>query len=211
MEVADPDGGETASAGDCQDTADDRERRGNDGNANDTLGGDGDGNGGPSGSNSDEGTVHGGEDPPAPSDPEDPDGVDDDDMEGNNRKVCPLSSIKATDWLAWKRHFQATYRITNWENECKKNEVLAAMDREAYTATVAISPDGKMFDQMLTASEGCFITQAGSELAESEFNAARQLPDKTILMFHTRMRDMHVHGFFSLGGRGGGPPEGVRV
>jgi hypothetical protein len=49
---------------------------------------------------------------------------------------------------------------------------------------------GITFAAMLEAYEACFIMQAGSELAESKFNAARQMPDKTILMFHARVREL---------------------
>jgi hypothetical protein len=214
-DVADPGGDETASAGDDRDATDD-ERRGED---NDALGG-GTGDGGTSSnhdSDSDGDTVRGEEDPPNPPDPEDPedpeqadDDDDDDGIMANNRKVRPLSSIKATDWLAWKRHFQATYGITNWDDDRKKNEMLAAMDGEASTATASIDPDGMTFAQMLAAYEGCFITQAGSELAESEFNAARQLPDETILMFHARMRELFNRAFPNENTEGNGLARHLR-
>jgi hypothetical protein len=88
--------------------------------------------------------------------------------------------------------------------------MLAAMDGEASIATASIDPDGITFAAMLTAYEGCFITQAGSELAESEFNAAKQLPDETILMFHARVRELFTRAYPNEATEGNGLARHLR-
>jgi hypothetical protein len=117
----------------------------------------------------------------------------------NNRpvKVRPFESGQAADWITWRKYFEGMSAMWEWEDARARRELLTAMDGEAarMTQDVEFRAAGQTVDDLLTELEGRFITEAGAKLAQQEFRKARQMPDETVLQFHSRVRTLFTRAY----------------
>jgi hypothetical protein len=117
----------------------------------------------------------------------------------NNRpvKVRPFESGQAADWITWRKYFEGMAAMWEWEDARARRELLTAMDGEAarMTQDIEFRAAGQTADDLLTELEGRFITEAGAKLAQQEFRKARQMPDETVLQFHSRVRTLFTRAY----------------
>jgi hypothetical protein len=92
--------------------------------------------------------------------------------------------------MAWRRYFTTAVETYRMGDERRRQELQMAMEGDAARVTADIDIFAGTFEDVLRLYEEKFITPAGTELAESEFTAARQLPDESVLQFHARCREL---------------------
>jgi hypothetical protein len=92
--------------------------------------------------------------------------------------------------MTWKRYFLLAVGTHNMTDERRRQELAMAMEGHAARVTATIDVFTGTFEEVLKRYEGKFITPAGSELAETEFNGAHQLPDEDVLQYHARCREL---------------------
>ena len=112
-------------------------------------------------------------------------------------KVRAFSSGTPEEWVPWKKYFRGLCLLYGWDDERSRRELLLAMDGEAArrTSDIEFQAAGQTLDDLLASLEGRFITASGTKLAEQEFRKARQGPDKSVLQFHGRMRELFTRAY----------------
>jgi hypothetical protein len=117
----------------------------------------------------------------------------------NNRpvKVRAFETGQAADWITWRKYFRGMVAMWEWEEPRAKRELITAMDGEAarMTQDIEFQAAGQTLDDLMAEFEGRFITQAGAKLAQQEFRKARQMPDETVLQFHSRVRMLFTRAY----------------
>ena len=74
-------------------------------------------------------------------------------------------------------------------------ELYTALDGEAPKAVQDLDIGSMTFWELLQAYDERFVTRSGSDLAEAEFYAAKQLPDESILAWHARARELFLRAY----------------
>jgi hypothetical protein len=121
-------------------------------------------------------------------------------------KVRTFESGTATDWVTYRKYFEGMRAMWTWDDARSRRELITAMDGEAarMTQDITFQAAGQTFDEMLTQFEGRFITQAGAKLAQQEFRKARQMPDESVLQFHSRVRTLFTRAYPGVATEGDG-------
>jgi hypothetical protein len=121
-------------------------------------------------------------------------------------KVRTFESGTATDWVTYRKYFEGMRAMWAWDDARSRRELITAMDGEAarMTQDITFQAAGQTFDEMLTQFEGRFITQAGAKLAQQEFRKARQMPDESVLQFHSRVRTLFTRAYPGVATEGDG-------
>jgi hypothetical protein len=121
-------------------------------------------------------------------------------------KVRTFESGTATDWVTYRKYFEGMRAMWAWDDPRSRRELITAMDGEAarMTQDITFQAAGQTFDAMLTQFEGRFITQAGAKLAQQEFRKARQMPDESVLQFHSRVRTLFTRAYPGVATEGDG-------
>ena len=101
------------------------------------------------------------------------------------------------DWIVFKRHFLTCATLNSYDGTQKKMALAAAMKGKAALATLDIDVSNVMmtFDQALALFEGRFLPAAASQLARTEFDAARQGQREKVLEYHGRLRAIHNRAY----------------
>jgi hypothetical protein len=110
-------------------------------------------------------------------------------------RIRTFSSAKPTDWMIFRAYFCNITALWGFSDARKRAELFSAMDGEAARVVQEIDIQTLDFDQMLRAYDEHFVTRAGSELAETEFLSAKQLPDEAILTWHARARELFLRAY----------------
>jgi len=115
---------------------------------------------------------------------------------GGTRKLSPLSSVEGADWRVWRRAFEQTALINNWNDMRGRREIYAAMEGEAARNTQDLEPGqfGNVAD-MLAAFEARFVPAADTKLCRAQFESARQLPNEQMTAWHARLRELFIRAF----------------
>lgn len=115
-----------------------------------------------------------------------------------------FSSGLAEDWLAWRSNFLLTRDINGWNHQRSRRELAASMTGVAKQRTAAIPindgllaavgnnpADAANVQALLDAYEAVFVVAAESDLARSNFLAARQGSEESLLDWHSRLRQLY--------------------
>ncbi len=115
---------------------------------------------------------------------------------GAVRKIPTYTEAEdPAEWTVWRRRFETICEIMAWPQERRVRELSAAMGGQAARAVADIPTAGRNYDAVVADYEARFITPAASELARSEFNAARQEPGESILEWHARIRSLFLRAY----------------
>ena len=124
--------------------------------------------------------------------------------EGGNRKVRELSKTDPDAWRDWRKHFSTVATLNGWDNRRQRLEIAASMDgaaqrrvahipHEAGDAGAAVPPAPA--DALLDAYEACFMPAQAGQLAQMNFDSARQEEDETVTAWHGRLRGFAARAF----------------
>lgn len=116
---------------------------------------------------------------------------------GGRKKLSTFSSGLPADWRVWRRNFRTIAEINGWDDLRQRREAYAAMEGDAARAVsdIQIAAQNQTIDQLLTSYEGRFVPEADGDLARADFLAARQRADETIIVWHTRLRELYMRAF----------------
>jgi hypothetical protein len=115
------------------------------------------------------------------------------------RKLAPFSSADGADWVTWRRSFELTVQINTWHDERARQELAAAMEGAAASATATLRPP--LFPTvgvMLAAYQMRFLPEVESDLARVSFRGAVQFSDEAVLAWHSRLRDLFYRAWPTL-------------
>lgn len=106
------------------------------------------------------------------------------------KRLTPFSSSDANDWIAWKRTFEATAQLNDWDDDARVSNLAAALEGEASNRASAIDFAGKTPAEALAAIDDVFLPPGSSRLAQALFDEARQGREETIVEWHGRLRNI---------------------
>jgi|GEM_PF-2533290 len=115
---------------------------------------------------------------------------------GGTRKLSTLSSVDGAEWRVWRRAFEQTALINNWNDLRSRREVYAGMEGEAARNTQDLLPvNFADVAAMLAAFEARFVPAADTKLSRAQFESARQLPSEMMTAWHSRLRELYIRAF----------------
>jgi len=119
------------------------------------------------------------------------------------KKLPAFSSGLPDDWVAWKATFKNVANLKAWEEDAKKNQLVAAMEGNAVRAVSHIDPAHNparlnqpyTSRELMDAYDKTFMPVAASHLALTQYNMAKQGAGEAILSWHTRLRELFTRAY----------------
>ena len=111
------------------------------------------------------------------------------------RKTPTLDVVDPIEWMTFRRAFEITHRINMWDDVRGRQELAAAMEKEAARVTSHVNPQDLNLLQMLQQYEALFVTRAASEAAKTAFHQTKQAAGETLLAYHSRLRDLYIRAY----------------
>lgn len=121
-------------------------------------------------------------------------------------KVRSFETGSPGDWVVYRKYFEGMRAMWGWDDARSRRELITAMDGEAARMTQDINflAAGQTFEDLIGNFEGRFITQAGAKMAQTEFRRARQMPDESLIQFHSRVRTLFTRAYPGVATEGDG-------
>ena len=113
------------------------------------------------------------------------------------RAAPTLEVVDPVEWSTFRRAFEITVRVNNWDDLRARQELAAAMKKEAARVTFHVNPNAfqQTTERMIAAYDAIFVTRAASEAAKAAFHAAKQIRGETLVAYHSRLRDLFARAY----------------
>lgn len=118
---------------------------------------------------------------------------------GPGRRLAPYNQIDSIEWLTWRRTFLLIAEAAGWNEAQKKIQAAACMEGPAATVVSHIDTAAlATVAEVLDAYEACLMPAAAGEVAQQEFEVARQLPGESLLAWHSRLRTLFIRAYANV-------------
>lgn len=126
---------------------------------------------------------------------------------GAGARMKRMEETSPQAWLAFRSNFERTLPLLNWNLNRQKRELLALLDEQPASCVQNLplhidEPDYGIV-QLLDAFATRFLSGPATEQALNEFNACKQKADETVMVFHSRLRQIHARAYPNI-------PDGQR-
>ena len=107
-----------------------------------------------------------------------------------------LKEADPIKWKAFRNNFEEAVKFNKWDDETAKGKLRLKVQEEAAETVAAIKfTDGCTLKVALDAYEKIFVHPAGQDLAEAEFQQAKQEAKETILTWANRVRRLFARAY----------------
>ena len=108
-----------------------------------------------------------------------------------DKKLTPFSTGDGTDWIAWRRTFEAVRALNHWSPDMARGQLVAGMEGAACRMVADIVTDHLTCGEILKRYGDRFLPPAQSRLARQLFKDASQNANESITAWHTRVRELY--------------------
>ncbi len=118
-----------------------------------------------------------------------------------NLRLTKFENKEGESWIVWKKHFLTTSALNGYTDREKRLALAAAMHGKAALATLSIDVEAQInganptINQILDSYQAKFRPPAASQIAQANFDRARQGKTESLLDYHGRLHALYKEAY----------------